>query len=51
MDAFVRFVDLPRMHVERARPKFDELLQSHPGQAEAIRQALDELEREFPAKA
>jgi hypothetical protein len=35
-------------HPERARPMFDELLQSHPGQAEAIRQAVDELERDYP---
>ena len=35
-------------HPERARPMFEELLQSHPGQAEAIRQAVDELERDYP---
>jgi hypothetical protein len=36
---------------ERARPVFEELLQSHPGQAEAIRQVIEELERDYPARS
>ena len=35
-------------HTDRARPLLDELLQSHPAQAEAIRQAVEELERDYP---
>ena len=35
-------------HPDRARPMFDDLLQSHPAQAEAIRQIVEELERDYP---
>jgi hypothetical protein len=33
---------------ERARPLFDELLQSHPTQADVLRQVVEELERDYP---
>ncbi len=36
---------------DRARPLFDELLQSHPAQAEAIRQVIEELERDYAVKS
>jgi len=35
---------------DRARPLFDELLQAHPGQADAIRQAAEELEKDYPVQ-
>jgi hypothetical protein len=35
---------------DRARPLFDELLRAHPGQADAIRQAVEELERDYPVR-
>ena len=35
-------------HQDRARPLFDELLQSHPTQTGAIRQVLEDLERDYP---
>jgi hypothetical protein len=38
-------------HQDRARPMLDELLQSHPAQAAAIQQVIDELERDYPARA
>ncbi len=38
-------------HPDRARPLFDELLQAHPAQADATRQAVEELERDYPAKS
>jgi hypothetical protein len=34
---------------DRARPLFDELLQSHPAQSAAIQQVVTELERDYPA--
>ncbi len=34
----------------RARPLFDALLQAHPAQADAIRQAVEELERDYPVR-
>ncbi|HLK34604.1 MAG TPA: hypothetical protein VKT29_16030, partial [Terriglobales bacterium] len=36
---------------DRARPLFDELLQAHPAQADAIRQAVQELERDYPVRS
>jgi hypothetical protein len=33
---------------DRARPLFDELLQSHPTQADAIREVVEELARDYP---
>jgi hypothetical protein len=38
-------------HPEGARPAFDELLQSHPAQADTIRQVIEELERDYPVKS
>jgi hypothetical protein len=38
-------------HPDRARPLFAELLQAHPAQADAIRQVVEELERDHPAKS
>lgn len=35
---------------ERAQPLFDELLQAHPTQASSIRQAVEELERDYPLR-
>jgi hypothetical protein len=36
---------------DRARPLFNELLQAHPAQADAIRQAVEELERDYPVRS
>jgi hypothetical protein len=36
---------------ERARPLFEGLLQAHPAQAEAIRQTIEELERDYPVRS
>ncbi len=33
---------------DRARPLFDQLLQAYPGQAHAVRQAVEELEKGYP---
>ncbi len=38
-------------HPDRARPLFDELPQTHPAQADAIRQAVEELERDYPVRS
>ena len=38
-------------HPDRARPLLDELLQAHPAQADAIRQAVEELERDYPVRS
>ena len=38
-------------HQERARPLFDELLQSHPTQSANIQQVVQELERDYPGGA
>ena len=35
----------------RARPLFDDLLVAHPAQAAAIRQVVEELERDYPVGA
>jgi hypothetical protein len=35
-------------HQDRARPLFDDLLQSHPTQTAAIQQVVQELERDYP---
>ena len=35
---------------ERARPIFDEPLQSHPAQADTVRRVIAELERDYPVK-
>jgi hypothetical protein len=35
---------------DRARPLFDELRQGHPAQADAIRQVVEELERDYPVQ-
>ena len=34
----------------RARPLFDELLQTNPGHADAVRQAIEELEKGYPVQ-
>ena len=34
----------------RARPLFDELLQAYPGHTDAVRQAVEELEKDFPVQ-
>ena len=36
---------------DRARPLFDELLQAHPAQANAIRQAVAELEKDYSVQS
>jgi hypothetical protein len=38
-------------HQDRARPLFDDLLLAHPAQADAIRQVVEELERDYPGGA
>jgi hypothetical protein len=38
-------------HPERARPLFDELLQTHRTQVDTIRQVIEELERDYPVRS
>jgi hypothetical protein len=38
-------------HQDRARPLFDELIQTHPAQAAEIRQVVEELERDYPVQS
>ena len=35
---------------DRARPLFEQLLQAYPGHADAVRQAVEELEKDYPVQ-
>ena len=37
--------------LDRARPLFDELLQANPAQVHAIREVVEELERDYPVRS